>query len=98
MTVSRRAPAILATLLSMGVCLAQSDRGTISGSVSDPTGAAVPEARIQIVEIETNNTLDLATNEQGLYVAPNLPVGTYRVVVRREGFATLIREPVLVRA
>ena len=77
---------------------AQSGRGRIEGVVVDPSGARVPGAKVQVVETQTNSTLDFATNGQGLYVAPSLPVGTYRVVVQKEGFKSLVREPILVRS
>jgi hypothetical protein len=79
-------------------CFAQADRGLIEGSVVDPSGAAVPNAQIQVVNIETNSKLDFSTNEVGNYLAPNLPVGSYRMLVQKQGFRTLVREPILVRA
>jgi len=80
------------------VLFAQADRGLIEGTVTDPSGAAVPGAQIQVVNIETNSKLDFSTNEVGNYFAPNLPVGSYRMIVQKEGFRTLDREPILVRA
>jgi hypothetical protein len=77
---------------------AQSGRGRIEGIVSDPTGARVPDAKIQVIETQTNSTVDLATNDQGLYIAASLPVGTYKVVVKKDSFATVVREPVLIRS
>src|SRR5437867_9069678 len=76
---------------------AQIDRGTIQGIVKDQTGAVIPGAKIQIIRIDTNSTLDLSTNEEGLYTAPNLPVGAYRIVVEQAGFAITKREPIEVR-
>src|SRR2546426_722251 len=76
---------------------AQIDRGTIQGVVKDQTGAVIPGAKIRIIRIDTNSTLDLATNEEGLYTAPNLPVGDYRIVVEQAGFSTFKREPIEVR-
>jgi hypothetical protein len=80
------------------MAVAQVGRGTIQGIVSDSTGAIVVGAAVQIIQIDTNNTFELVTNTEGLYIAPNLPVGTYRVVVKQPGFATLTREPITVRA
>jgi hypothetical protein len=59
--------------------LAQSDRGTIEGTITDPSGAAVPQAQIQIVQVETNHIFEFASNDLGAYFAANLPLGTYRV-------------------
>src|SRR5216117_653081 len=76
---------------------AQIDRGTIQGVVRDQTGAVIPGAKIQIIRIDTNSTLDLATNEEGLYTAPNLTAGNYRVVVEQAGFTSFRREPIEIR-
>src|SRR6266446_3113177 len=78
--------------------LAQTDRGAIEGLVTDPSGAAVPSAQVQIVQIETNSKIDLATNENGMYFAPNLPLGSYRIILEKKGFHRIVREPVLIRA
>jgi len=77
---------------------AQSGRGRIEGIVTDPTGARVPDAKIQVIETQTNSTVDLATNDQGLYIAASLPVGTYKVIVKKDSFATVVREPILIRS
>lgn len=77
---------------------AQIDRGTIEGLVKDPSNAVVPGASVKIVQTATNVAYDLVTNAEGLYTAPNLPVGTYRVVIQAPGFATFSREPIEVRA
>jgi len=86
-----------ALLAAIAPIYGQIDRGTIEGLVTDTTGAVVPDAKIQIIQTATNSTLDLATNGEGLYTAPNLPSGVYRVVVRKEGFSAVVREPVEVR-
>ena len=92
--VKRILPLIAATF----TVFAQADRGSIEGTVKDPNGAAVPSARVQVVNIETNSKLDFSTSELGSYLASNLPVGSYRMIIQKEGFRTLVREPILVRA
>ncbi len=90
---------MLAALLVAGLSIAsaQIDRGTIQGSVKDSSGAVVPGAKVQVVQLETNSAIDLSTNQEGLYLAPNLMAATYRVTIQKEGFATFVREPVIVR-
>jgi Carboxypeptidase regulatory-like domain len=95
--VSRGATLLIVLFASVLSLSAQIDRGTIQGVVRDQTGAVIPGAKVQIIRIDTNSTLDLATNEEGLYTAPNLPVGDYRVVVEQAGFAITKREPIEVR-
>ncbi|PYS13571.1 MAG: hypothetical protein DMG15_10755, partial [Acidobacteria bacterium] len=81
------------------VCVhAQVDRGTIVGAVTDPSGAVIPGTQIKVVKIDTNATTDLETNSAGLYTAPNLPLGTYRLIFEKAGFGKLVRQPVEIRA
>ncbi|MEO8597665.1 MAG: carboxypeptidase regulatory-like domain-containing protein [Candidatus Solibacter sp.] len=75
----------------------QIDRGTIQGLVNDGTGAVIPGAKVQVVRIATNSALDFITNGEGIYIAPNLPAGDYRIIVQRDGFSSFQREPVEVR-
>jgi hypothetical protein len=77
---------------------AQSDRGTIQGLVTDSSGAVVPGARVEIIQTQTNSTTVIATNNEGLYTAPNLPRGEYRVVVTKDGFAAAVTEGIDLRA
>jgi hypothetical protein len=88
----------LVVLAANGVLFAQTDRGIVEGLLTDPAGAAVPNARVQVINIDTNSTLDFFTNEFGNYLAPGLPLGSYRIMVHKEGFRSVVREPVLVRA
>src|SRR5258708_2771852 len=75
-------------LAAFCVCaaLAQVDSGSISGVVSDTTGAVIPGARVQIVQENTNVATDLLTNASGFYAAPALRPGAYRIAVTKEGF------------
>ena len=85
-------------IASLSSLWAQSDRGTIEGSLADPTGAAVPAAQVLVVQIETNHIFEFTANEVGRYFAANLPLGTYRVTVKKEGFRAAVREPILIQA
>src|SRR5690349_12543295 len=76
--------------ITVATVSAQSGRGRIEGIVLDPTGARIPGAVVQVIQTETNSAFDLVTNDQGIYIASSLPVGIYRVVVKKESFATLI--------
>ncbi|MGI9166266.1 MAG: TonB-dependent receptor [Pyrinomonadaceae bacterium] len=66
--------------------------GTIQGTVLDANGAAVPGANIEVKNIETNFERNLATDEEGRFVALSLPSGRYTVTVSKPGFATLVVE------
>jgi len=73
--------ALLATPLS-----AQKITGTISGMVTDPTGAVVSQATVIITNVETGLVRTVTTNEMGEYVAPDLPNGNYQVTVKQANF------------
>ena len=60
--------------------------GTISGSVIDSTGAAIPNAAVLVRNDETGNERHLQTGPDGRYSAPSIPVGTYTVTVNASGF------------
>ena len=79
---------VAAVLLLTGTpALAQSVTGSISGTVTDPTGAAIQRATVTIVLTERNQTLrTLTTSDTGFYAASALPVGTYDVHIKASGF------------
>lgn len=70
---------------------AQSPTGIISGIVTDPTGATIAGAEVLVVNDATRVQFAGKTNEEGIYVIPNLPPGSYRVQVSRVGFKTIIK-------
>ncbi len=94
----RRLLRVLPLVAATCILFAQADRGSIEGTVTDPTGAVVPNAQVQIVNIETNSALAFSSNEVGNYFAPNLPVGSYRMTVTKPGFRSVQREPIIIRA
>lgn len=67
---------------------AQSDRARIIGTVSDPQGAVVPGATVTVKNVATGIAIKTATDAQGNYQAPELPIGDYKVKVERQGFKT----------
>ncbi|HLA95471.1 MAG TPA: carboxypeptidase-like regulatory domain-containing protein, partial [Pyrinomonadaceae bacterium] len=74
---------------------AQDTRGTISGTVTDPNGQAVPNATVQIIDPTRGSTKKFTTNGEGLYRATFLTPGTYQIVVEAAGFKKSIRDKVL---
>src|SRR6266567_6679960 len=73
-------------LLFVSLAFAQLDTGTISGTVADQTGAAVPGASVGIKNVATGIVRRLVTNEAGRYEAVALPIGTYEVTASLAGF------------
>ncbi len=68
---------------------------TITGRVTDPSGAVVPGTKITATNVDTNVSSSTLTNEVGLYVIPDLPPGRYRVVVQKQGFETIVKPDVV---
>src|SRR4051794_18749920 len=80
----------IAALVAASAVFAQQDRGTIAGTVSDATGAIVPNAKVVVTNRDTNTTFTTATGEGGQYTVPNLSPGTYNVRVEKEGFRAAV--------
>src|SRR6266478_6827287 len=82
---STRCRFLVSILLLAGPGLAQ-DRGTIRGVVTDPSGAAVPEASITVKNVNTGLTQTVKTSADGVYTVPYLQVGDYTVTTDKAGF------------
>src|SRR5438309_3846749 len=83
---------LLATCLAVvrvapSALLAQSNTGTILGTVQDDTGAAVPDAALTIRNLGTGEIRTVRSDNGGSYNVPNLQVGHYSITVSRDGFA-----------
>src|SRR5262245_28467763 len=78
--------AALLTLLLASLVLGQSDRGTITGTVTDSSGAAVPSAHVTVTNLATNANSTAVTTGDGVYSIVALPPGTYRVRIEKSGF------------
>ena len=77
-------------LLAAPLANAQNITGTITGVVSDPSGAGVPEAPVIGLNTETGISYKTTTEGGGVYVLPLLPVGTYQVSIEAQGFRKLV--------
>jgi hypothetical protein len=76
---------------------AQSDRGAITGTVSDPAGAVVANAAIQARNVGTGALYDVATTPTGNYMLAELPAGAYEVTVTVPGFKKYVRSGLTVQ-
>ena len=77
---------LLAAIAFTTLGFAQSDRGTITGTVADPAGALIPNAQVLIVNQGTGVRLELNTTQTGAFSAPYLSAGLYDVSVEMQGF------------
>ena len=87
----------LAALLSSSPAFAQRSTATLRGTVTDVSKGVVPGATVTVTNEDTGLTRTLVSNDQGVYVASDLPVGRYRVVVELAGFKTVTRTGVTLR-
>src|ERR1035437_10344907 len=78
--------------------LAQTDRGVITGTVKDASGAVVPGAQVTAIQTGTNANFKTKTTTSGDFTVPSLPVGTYQVRVENTGFKTHVASNVVVGA
>jgi hypothetical protein len=79
-----------------GAALAQSDRGTITGTVSDPAGALVPGAAIEAKNAQTGAQYQTISTATGNYTLAQLPAGPYQLSVTLPGFKTFLRQGITV--
>src|SRR5262245_19265699 len=97
MVPSRFVRVISALIVGMGLPLAafsQTGTSVISGFVKDGTGAALPGATVKVINVETGVSVDLTTNEEGVYRAAALVPGQYRIETSLDGFETSMRGPI----
>jgi hypothetical protein len=73
----------------------QGNTGTIVGTVTDPSGAVVPNAVVQLINVRTGVQTTALTDNFGNYTAPFLQPGEYRVTAEVPGFKTFVREGVV---
>src|ERR1035441_1719721 len=76
--------------------VAQVDTGNVVGTVHDPSGAAVPDARIVLTNLATHVSQSTQTNSEGQYVVLLVQVGTYSVSVEKTGFQKSIESGIKV--
>jgi hypothetical protein len=89
---------ILVLLSAPLLLFGQTDTATVTGVITDSSGAAVPEAQIEITNRGTGLKYRAVTNEVGVYVVPALPVAAYNVSITRQGFQTVQRQEVNLHA
>jgi len=95
----------LTTCLALALCLnlflflsvpvaAQVSGATLSGLISDPSGAGIPNADIAIKNVGTGEVRSVPTNGDGFYSAPNLLPGNYEVTITAQGFDKIVQKGV----
>ncbi len=91
----RFVPVLVCITLNTFSLFAQSPNGNINGSVSDPSSAAVVGAEIIAVNDLTRVQYTTRTNNEGIYLLPDLPPGPYRLQISKVGFKTIIKPDII---
>lgn len=87
---TRLLPAFAALLLATTPLAAQFQRGSIVGSVADPTGSVVTKAKVTLKNLGTNEERAATTDDRGDYTFPSLLPGAYQVTAEASGFKTQV--------
>lgn len=82
---------LLVIVATAGLCFAQSDTARLQGTVTDPDGAAVVGATVNVTSVETGRLTAATTNELGYYTATALPPGHYTIQIEQKGFKSISR-------
>ncbi len=96
--VARFSVALVAIFCLAITATAQIQNGQLTGSVTDPTGAAVPNAKVTVTNPNTNFTSSATTGNAGVYTIRELPIGTYKLTVEASGFKTSTKSNIEVNA
>src|SRR5262245_32417351 len=90
-------PMIQIILCAVSAALAQSDRGTVTGTVTDPAKAAVPGAKVAARNTETGALFETVTTTTGNYTITSLPVGSYDLTVEAPGFSRKVQQGIRIQ-
>src|SRR5207245_5770620 len=86
MTGLRKSLVLVGLIAFSSILLAQVQYGEFTGTVTDPSGAAVPNATVKVTNTATGLLKSVTTGGSGAYTLPELPVGRYRIEVTSAGF------------
>jgi hypothetical protein len=87
---------LFALMLATITGMAQVQNGSITGTVTDPSGAVLPHAQVAALSTTTGTQYGATTTSSGDYTFPSLPIGRYTISVRLHGFKTEVRSHVAV--
>lgn len=90
-----RSKLLLGMLAFAASLFAQGERGTLNGTVTDPSGAVVVGASVKAVNVATGVEFDVVTTDAGVFRMPYLQPGTYKLSANAPGFKSAVRENVI---
>lgn len=82
---------VIFLFFSSVIVLAQTEGARLAGRVTDLSSAVIVGAECKITDVETNVSTTTSTNEDGIYVIPDLHPAVYRLTIQKEGFRTVVR-------
>src|SRR6266478_3853438 len=82
---------LFAVVLSALPASAQTQRGEVTGVVTDSSGALIPNAKVNLASAQIGAKFDTLSNASGVYTIPLVPYGRYEMTVTAPGFATYTR-------
>jgi len=87
---------VLLTVVLLVSLAAQGQRflGTITGTVTDPSGAVVPDTEVRVTDVGTGLARTVRTDTQGVFTFPQLPLGSYQVTATKAGFKKYLKTDV----
>src|SRR5215831_6172383 len=80
------------SLSSPGWAQSQATTGLIQGTITDPTGAVVPDAKVEAKNLDTNFTRSQDSDAGGRFAFLQMPPGRYTVTASKQGFATIVQQ------
>jgi hypothetical protein len=86
---------LVVTCAGAAVLWAQEFRATMTGHVTDPSGAAMPKVSVQVTNLGTNESSVAVTNNQGIYSVPFLKPGNYRLTAEASGFKKYVKDNIV---
>jgi hypothetical protein len=89
---------ILWVILCLATGMAQVFTATVSGLVTDPSGAGIVGARVKVVNLETSDSREVVTGSDGRYTISQLKPGPYEVTVEAKGFQRFVEKSLTVQA
>jgi carboxypeptidase family protein len=91
MSMNSKARVLLCVLILVARLNAQAAGAAIQGTVTDASGAAIPEAAVQVKNVGTGLTQSTVSDSQGRFNVPDLGIGGYEVQASKAGFSTVVR-------
>src|SRR5207248_1492914 len=88
---------VLLACFSVSIAPGQTSFGSIVGSITDSTGAIMPNVQLALTNLATNTKLTTVSNQAGIFAFLNVPPGEYKIEAEQAGFKHFVRQPVAVQ-